>query len=195
MMTDRSYELSMASNETNFFRLCKTAVLGQLRGTLSTRLVSDSCSIENIQENVNLFLRGRSVRMKIEDMKEVFLCAHDRPCIGTDPHQAVSEISVWLPFGSEPQGRRRAACFSQAASGGIDDKTNIACFAVFARRKNARSRATTESSDTAYCHSTSRPTMVMSSKLPGSIFLRLVSAAKLSSISTTGCSISARKSS
>ncbi|KPK36195.1 MAG: hypothetical protein AMJ65_16540 [Phycisphaerae bacterium SG8_4] len=27
------------------------------------------------------------------------------------------------------------------ASGCIDDKTNIACFAVFARRKTARSRA------------------------------------------------------
>ncbi len=31
--------------------------------------------------------------------------------------------------------------FRLAASGCIDDKTNIACFAVFARRKNARSRA------------------------------------------------------
>jgi len=30
--------------------------------------------------------------------------------------------------------------FRLAASGSIDDKTNIACFAVFARRKNARSR-------------------------------------------------------
>jgi len=31
--------------------------------------------------------------------------------------------------------------FRLAASGCIDDKTNIACFAVFARRKNTRSRA------------------------------------------------------
>jgi len=31
--------------------------------------------------------------------------------------------------------------FRLTASGCIDDKTNIACFAVFARRKNARSRA------------------------------------------------------
>ena len=31
--------------------------------------------------------------------------------------------------------------FPLAASGCIDDRTNIACFAVFARRKNARSRA------------------------------------------------------
>jgi len=31
--------------------------------------------------------------------------------------------------------------FRLAASGSIDDKTNIACFAVFVRRKNARSRA------------------------------------------------------
>jgi len=31
--------------------------------------------------------------------------------------------------------------FRLAASGCIDDKTNIACFAVFARRKIARSRA------------------------------------------------------
>ena len=31
--------------------------------------------------------------------------------------------------------------FRLAASGCIDDRTNIACFAVFARRKNARSRA------------------------------------------------------
>ena len=31
--------------------------------------------------------------------------------------------------------------FRLTASGSIDDKTNIACFAVFARRKNARSRA------------------------------------------------------
>ena len=30
--------------------------------------------------------------------------------------------------------------FRLTASGCIDDKTNIACFAVFARRKNARSR-------------------------------------------------------
>jgi hypothetical protein len=31
--------------------------------------------------------------------------------------------------------------FRLAASGCIGDKTNIACFAVFARQKNARSRA------------------------------------------------------
>jgi len=31
--------------------------------------------------------------------------------------------------------------FRLTASGCIDDKTNIACFAVFARRKTARSRA------------------------------------------------------
>jgi streptomycin 6-kinase len=31
--------------------------------------------------------------------------------------------------------------FRLTASGSIDDKTNIACFAVFARRKTARSRA------------------------------------------------------
>jgi len=31
--------------------------------------------------------------------------------------------------------------FRLAASGCVDDKTNIACFAVFARRKMARSRA------------------------------------------------------
>ena len=31
--------------------------------------------------------------------------------------------------------------FRMAPSGCIDDKTDIACFAVFARRKNARSRA------------------------------------------------------
>ena len=31
--------------------------------------------------------------------------------------------------------------FRLATSGSIDDKTNIACFAIFARRKNTRSRA------------------------------------------------------
>ena len=73
-----------------------------------------------------------------------------RPCRALDRHLAVSENSIWL----------RAACFLScstllaqqglhegnrvvrlAASGCIDDKTNIACFAVLARRKNARSRA------------------------------------------------------
>jgi hypothetical protein len=39
--------------------------------------------------------------------------------------------SIWL----------QAAFFRLPASGCISDKTNIACFAVFARRKNARSRA------------------------------------------------------
>ena len=66
---------------------------------------------------------------------------------------------IWLPFGSEPQDRRRAALFLKvlnrccrsycrikaaallsrlAASGYIDDRTNppMADFAVFARRKN-----------------------------------------------------------
>ncbi|MCH8194237.1 MAG: DUF2461 family protein [Planctomycetes bacterium] len=39
-----------------------------------------------------------------------------------------------------PSGFERLV-FLLAASGCIDDRTNIACFAVFARQKNARSRA------------------------------------------------------
>ena len=45
--------------------------------------------------------------------------------------KSLSENSIWL----------RAAFFRLAASGCIDDKTNIACFAVFADKKMARSRA------------------------------------------------------
>jgi hypothetical protein len=49
-------------------------------------------------------------------------------------------VGIYEPVGEldlAPSG----LSFRLPASGCIDDKTNIACFAVFARRKTARSRA------------------------------------------------------
>ena len=100
--------------------------------------------------------------------KAVLFVASQKESFPYSQGEAVSENSIWLPLGSVPRGQRGAACFLScstllpqqglhegdrvvrlAASGSIDDKTNITSFrlrssyggqvAVFTRRKNARS--------------------------------------------------------
>ena len=55
------------------------------------------------------------------------------------------DLMIFGPKGSRLCLKTRSGferlIFRLAASGSIDDKTNIACFAVFVRRENARSRA------------------------------------------------------
>jgi len=44
-------------------------------------------------------------------------------------------LAVYTAAVAAPVGQRQPLLSRLAASGSIDDKTNIACFAVFARRK------------------------------------------------------------
>jgi len=53
----------------------------------------------------------------------------------------LTPVEVTLRLGLKTRSGFERLIFRLTASGCIGDKTNIACFAIFARRKIARSRA------------------------------------------------------